>query len=1068
MRNIDGTLNGDLNDNISAIRTGSITIVPTSSIDENLTTYDLLPVIINEPPIITKPIAEASRPKIRSSATADATGKFLYEFPDGTIKVAKGTTFELRIEAAQPNTFNIENGVPVIKEASQDLYYQWRQDEAIIRTYKLDTLGHQTIISGSVIRFERIQPNDAGTYTVEISNDIGSVISEPVTIEVYNLDLDSYFYRNLVVNGSATDGTNGWEGDTSEFVARSFSKKSTVELRTPYRVDLFGYNVDTMHPRPYQLETSVVKGINYERQFLATGNGGYFSRDVYKFEKAGGKFYVKTYQDIDVSEIQDFIKGSVYGIDGVRAVFGCYIGNAVSSYVPTKETMLLETKTNPINYFLGAPRISLENFLMAGPGRAVDRVYVTLEEYDNETRLVSRLLNDRGQVQRQANTITLQDPWTKRLSKHYGKQYYPVDVYRLGSGDLPITPGPISSPPPLSPFQPQIGPNGLLQQVPDIPPPSPTFVQLTSPGNWYDATLFTADELYPDPNKRPTHGQYLEFNRLVLERLNPKTTKIRIGIHFYMDDLRLFDIQDYENTGSDRIWETVSWEKNYKKGTFKQEGSTNEVGFIRSTIASIEKYKDRPLVEQVPLAPPPRVAVTGLALALLPIERQNAADTKYYTSAVFNKNNRPEVRLPSALDPDAVFDPKGLLKRTLMVYFEHNSNPKVLVQADGRLITTNKTSMRFKVELSGLPPEQPTPAPTTLFATPNSIFPFGEGAKVSAYGMGFVEYNAKTNAINSSLEDYSNIVYKLPSGSQVTPQLSASLQTAAQKIVGPVTTQVTEFIPPTSKVNTKVGLWKNRFSYTLHYITRPPGNPVIPTIIGNALFEQYTNRFNLVVDYSQEKPVKLFADQSKGFEEVFDVTDYGIDEYGGFYFSIPSRMATFPAAKGGLGIPEVEYSGPFIGEQALLAISSSLPSSSVLASASFDVRLQRNLSNLFTGYVSASGIMPPEAGEISTEYSALLSKRPFFEKDITEYVFAASGSLSLPQLKVKWGVDNITANIQTSKKIPNPEWTVSLYAVSAAPQIGTNFNGTPVAGRGLDGASYTVTYARISDEQTQI
>ena len=460
--------------------------------------------------------------------------------------------------------------------------------------------------------------------------------------------------------------------------------------------------------------------------------------------------------------------------------------------------------------------------------------------------------------------------------------------------------------------------------------------------------------------------------------------------------------------------------------------------------------------------------MTGLALALLPIERQNAADTKYYTSAIFNKNNRPEVKLPSALDPDAVFDPKGLLKRTLVVYFEHNSNPNVLVQADGRLITTNKTSMRFKVELSGLPPDQPTPSPTTLFATPDSIFPFKEGAKVSAYGVGLVDYPATTTIINNSLDNYTDLVYKLPSGSQVTPAQSASLQTAAERISGPVMTQATEFVPPTSKSRTKVGLWKNRFSYTLHYLTRPAGNPPIPPFIGNVLFEQYTNRFNLVVDYSQDKPVKLFADQSKGFEEVFEVTDYGIDEYGSFYFSIPSRMATTSAFRGGLGIPEVEYSGPFVGEQALLAISSSLPSSSVLASASFDVRLQRNLSSMFDGYVSASGIVPPAAGEISTEYSAILAKRPMFEKDITEYVFAASGSLSLLQLKAKWSVDVITANIQTSKKIPNPDWTVSLYAVSVAPQIGTNFNGTPVAGRGLDGASYTVTYARISDEQTQI
>jgi hypothetical protein len=118
--------------------------------------------------------------------------------------------------------------------------------------------------------------------------------------------------------------------------------------------------------------------------------------------------------------------------------------------------------------------------------------------------------------------------------------------------------------------------------------------------------------------------------------------------------------------------------------------------------------------------------------------------------------------------------------------------------------------------------------------------------------------------------------------------------------------------------------------------------------------------------------------------------------------------------------------------------------------------------------VSASGVQPPLPGEISTEYSALLAKRPSFEKDITEYVFATSGSLNLAQLAIKWSIDAVTAEIRTNKKMPDPQWTVSLYAVSAAPQIGTRFNGTPVQGKGVDGAVYTIKYARIKDEQTQI
>ncbi len=60
MRNPDGTLNGDLNDNLPAHSSGSISFFSLSNTNENETVYDLLPVFINKPPIIISPISEAS------------------------------------------------------------------------------------------------------------------------------------------------------------------------------------------------------------------------------------------------------------------------------------------------------------------------------------------------------------------------------------------------------------------------------------------------------------------------------------------------------------------------------------------------------------------------------------------------------------------------------------------------------------------------------------------------------------------------------------------------------------------------------------------------------------------------------------------------------------------------------------------------------------------------------------------------------------------------------------------------------------------------------------------------
>ena len=244
MRNLDDTLNGDLNDSISAYTTGSVaSLLPTSSINENETSYDLIPVVLNQPPIITVTIGDASRPKIKSSTSANASGENLYQFPDGTVKVLQDVTFELRIGAIQPNTLNVENGIPVIKQGTEELSYVWRNDAGVVLSDEKASLQSKITVTKNVIRFERIQPSSAGSYTCEISNDVGTVISEPITLEVLNPDLDAFFYKNLIVNGNATDQINGWDGDVDTFVAREMTKADTVDLKTPNRVDLVGYNV---------------------------------------------------------------------------------------------------------------------------------------------------------------------------------------------------------------------------------------------------------------------------------------------------------------------------------------------------------------------------------------------------------------------------------------------------------------------------------------------------------------------------------------------------------------------------------------------------------------------------------------------------------------------------------------------------------------------------------------------------------------------------------------------------------------------------------------------------------
>jgi hypothetical protein len=611
MRNADGTLNGDLNDNTFALTSGSLRSIVTASINENDTVYDLMPVAINQPPIIVRSISEASSPIIQTVTAQQKRGDKLYKAADGTIKVLIGTSFTLSVVAEQPKVYNVENGVPVIKNSKEELTYVWRFYYELISSMDLPTLQSNIQVSNQTIKINNIQPQFAGAFYCEVSNDVGTTISEVINIEVLNPDVDSFFYTNLIENGDGSDGTSNWNASGTEFVVKGFSNLTSTELSTTNRVDLFGYTVDTMHPRPYQLNTDSIKGTGYSN-FLK--GGSYFSRSEYLFEKAGGNFYVKAYQDIDVTDLRDIIQGGVFGLEGVRAVFGCYIGNAISKYIPVKELVLpseltkeKNDSTGDANYVMRQPRISFQNYMVAGPGFVVDKAFVTIEEYDNETKLLSSVLFPDGTSTDPKWTI-LEDPWSKRLGKYTGQRYY------TGSFGTPITDLTSNS----DDYWKKIS-EGLSTREPDD----------------VDKHLFVADELQP-PRERFTHGQYLEFNKIIIDKLNPKTTKIRITLNFYTNDWRMFDVGDSKQ--NDAIFENIGWQNAYIRNTLEDSKDGNDN--IIYTISRDPRFADLPVTERRALAPSPRVAITGLTLSLIPIQNQNKGVTDYYTSSSLTLNDR--------------------------------------------------------------------------------------------------------------------------------------------------------------------------------------------------------------------------------------------------------------------------------------------------------------------------------------------------------------------------------------------------------------------------------------------
>ena len=240
MQTPSGKLIVDFNDKKSTIISSSYLPPSKSFVDENATTYKLFPQAINELPIITKNLYDASTPPIlRSEVASDNNyNTNLYVNSDGTVNVVVGVSFTLRIEAIQPNTLNVDNGVPTIKQKASELTYNWLRDGISIpdgTDYILDSDGAnktienaQSYISarGNELKFVNVTTQAAATYFCEIKNDIGSVTSEAVSIATTDPTsaLSTMFFTNLVQNPFALNDTDGWSSSQGNIKSQDFLK----------------------------------------------------------------------------------------------------------------------------------------------------------------------------------------------------------------------------------------------------------------------------------------------------------------------------------------------------------------------------------------------------------------------------------------------------------------------------------------------------------------------------------------------------------------------------------------------------------------------------------------------------------------------------------------------------------------------------------------------------------------------------------------------------------------------------------------------------------------------------
>lgn len=476
----------------------------------------------------------------------------------------------------------------------QNLQYQWQQDgNPIVLVEDPTRTNSKAEVTGSVgyigtdLKFTNISVKHSGIYSCTVANDIGSITSEQVYIDVVIPDQEDFFYKNLVKNPNGSSDVEEWSGD-SAFISSKLSNIDFKEASEVWRPDIFGYTKDMFWPRPYHLNTHYIKNSDLEENIMKEGS--YFTRDKWEYIVNGGQRVVQSETEIDLTDLKDYIQGSIYGIEGVGAVFGCYIGNAISRYRATLLNVLVNSRTNKYALLPVYTRFHIINTLLAGVPELFEKVDVVIQEYDGETPLITRAngKDHRG--------YRITDEWTKHIQKSYGPIDYGVKygIEKSEASDL-------------------------------------KFVHIVN-----------NNILFPDERYVPTYGQFVKFNRFLIDKLNYQTTKVKITITFYMGDILNETNPLYVDSGD--VFEYRPWEWVVKAFKYPRQPDTflsevdenNNVNYF--TVASWNKkfynYEDSDINKWMTVLGKPRSMVTGFNFVAIPLETTHQNKTEFFKKTI--------------------------------------------------------------------------------------------------------------------------------------------------------------------------------------------------------------------------------------------------------------------------------------------------------------------------------------------------------------------------------------------------------------------------------------------------
>ena len=216
-------------------------LIKTIASDDALRSSDFALLPTNEkPPVITShPLRNFYQ---LTWGSISRTGKFTLKTVQpilDTFTIRKGTAIEWSLYCVDPSNLSNINDTSNVK-------FVWKRNG-----YELHSFNRQNGGRGvSTIQYSKEQSTEEieGEYTCEVSNQIGTTTSVPFSIRILDLDNSRQLYTNLIINGDADGGLEGWTNNDGNVI--------TVPGRDKV---LFNQNTITSYSEYYPIST----GSNY-------------------------------------------------------------------------------------------------------------------------------------------------------------------------------------------------------------------------------------------------------------------------------------------------------------------------------------------------------------------------------------------------------------------------------------------------------------------------------------------------------------------------------------------------------------------------------------------------------------------------------------------------------------------------------------------------------------------------------------------------------------------------------------------------------------------------------------